>query len=65
MRMIECGAQEWCSGSGGRVGRVDVGNAFRIAGDEPVIALVETIHVLRAALQAGAARQVTDHATFL
>jgi len=54
--------------------------AFRIAGDERVIVTAETVYVLvdvrtltklplpdflRAALQAGAAGQVTDHAAFL
>jgi acyl-CoA thioester hydrolase len=57
-----------------------VGTTFRIAGDERVIASVETVYVLvdartlskvplpdplRAALQAGAAGKVTDHAAFL
>jgi acyl-CoA thioester hydrolase len=57
-----------------------IGTAFRIAGDERVIATAETVYVLvdagtltklelpdslRAALQAGAAGQVTDHAAFL
>jgi acyl-CoA thioester hydrolase len=54
--------------------------AFRIAGDERVIVTAETVYVLvdgrtltklalpdplKAALQAGAAGQVTDHAAFL
>jgi acyl-CoA thioester hydrolase len=57
-----------------------VGTTFRIAGDERVIVSVETVYVLvdartlskvplpdplRAALQAGAAGKVTDHAAFL
>jgi acyl-CoA thioester hydrolase len=57
-----------------------IGTVFRIAGDERVIATVETVYVLvdartltklalpdslRAALHAGAAGQVTDHAAFL
>ena len=57
-----------------------IGTTFRIAGDERVIATAETVYVLvdartlsklalpdalRAALQAGAAGKVTDHAAFL
>jgi acyl-CoA thioester hydrolase len=57
-----------------------VGTTFRIAGDERVIVTVETVYVLvdartltklllpdalRAALEAGAVDQVTDHAAFL
>jgi acyl-CoA thioester hydrolase len=57
-----------------------VGTTFRIAGDDRVIVTVETVYVLvdgrtltklplpdalRAALSAGAAGQVTDHAAFL
>ena len=57
-----------------------VGTAFRIAGDERVIVTVETVYVLvdgrtltklplpdglRAALDEGAAGQLTDHAAFL
>jgi acyl-CoA thioester hydrolase len=57
-----------------------IATAFRIAGDARVIATAETVYVLvdartltklglpdslRAALQAGAAGQVTDHAAFL
>jgi len=56
-----------------------VGTEFRVAGDDRVIVSVETIYVLvdahtlskrplpdaiRAALQAGAAGQVTDHAGY-
>ena len=57
-----------------------VGTAFRIAGEDRVIVTVDTVYVLvdgrtltklplpdalRAALQEGAAGQVTDHAAFL
>jgi acyl-CoA thioester hydrolase len=57
-----------------------IGTAFRIAGDQGIIVTAETVYVLvdgatltkralpdalRAALQAGAAGQVTDHAGFL
>ena len=57
-----------------------IGTTFRIAGDERAIATAETVYVLvdartltklalpdalRAALQAGAAGKVTDHAAFL
>ena len=57
-----------------------IGTTFRIAGDDRVIVSVETVYVLvdartltklalpdalRAALEAGAAGQVTDHAAFL
>ena len=57
-----------------------IGTAFRVAGDERVIVTAETVYVLvdggtltklalsdslRAALQAGAAGRVTDHAAFL
>ena len=57
-----------------------IGTAFRIAGDEAVIVMAETVYVLvdgrtlrklplpdalRAALQEGAAGRVTDHAAFL
>ena len=57
-----------------------VGTTFRIAGDDRVIVTVETVYVLvdgrsltklplpeslRAALLAGAAGQVTDHAAYL
>ena len=57
-----------------------IGTEFRIAGDDRVIVAVETVYVLvdgrtltklplseslRAALQAGAAGRVTDHAAYL
>jgi acyl-CoA thioester hydrolase len=57
-----------------------IGTTFRIAGEERAIVTVETVYVLvdgrtlaklalpdslRAALEAGAAGQVTDHAAFL
>jgi acyl-CoA thioester hydrolase len=57
-----------------------IGTTFRIAGDDRVIVSVETVYVLvdartltklalpdqlRAALEAGAAGKVTDHAAFL
>ena len=57
-----------------------LGTTFRIAGDEAVIVTVETVYVLvdaktltkrvlpdslRAAIEAGAAGRITDHAAFL